>query len=167
MGVSFRRAIWLAPVVWAIHEFEELVFDVMAFEKANFLQLPLRALGPPPPINPLVIVAINGFIWTALTAWPKNPRLAAYLTLPFFVYFSFANVLQHIYWSAYFQAYQPGVVTAVALVAPTILGLTMKAVREKLIPWWYAALMYASVLPTMIATYRAGNLIPVLPWPIN
>jgi hypothetical protein len=164
---SLRRVIWLAPVVWAIHEVEEIVFDVVAFEHGHFLQLPPRALGPPPPIDPLIIVAINGFIWTALTAWPKNPRVAAHLTLPFFVYFSFANALQHVYWSAYFQTYQPGAVTAVLLVAPAVVALTVKAVRDNLIALWYAATLYAKVLPTMVATYRAGNVMPVLPWPVN
>lgn len=71
----------------------------------------------------LAIVALNGAVWTALTSWPRNARFAAFLTLPFFVYFSFANVLQHVYWSALFRTYAPGVTTAVLLVAPVVLGL--------------------------------------------
>jgi hypothetical protein len=165
--LNSRRAIWLAPVAWALHELEELVFDIAAFGATYFLTLPPRAITGQPLWIGLAIVALNGFIWTALTAWPKNPRFAAYLTLPFFVYFSFANVLQHVYYSIYFRTYQPGVVTAVVLVAPVVVGLTMKAVGGKLIPWWYAAVLYATVVPTLIATYRAGNETLVLPWPLK
>lgn len=76
-------------------------------------------------------------------------------------------MLQHLYWSVYFQTCAPGVVTAVLLVAPVILGLTVRAVRERLIPLWFAVLTYATVLPTLVATWRAGNSMAVLQWPVN
>lgn len=166
-SLDFRKAIWLAPVAWALHELEELVFDIATFGEMYFRTLPPRATTGQPLWIGLGIVALNGFIWTALTAWPKNPRVAAYLTLPFFVYFSFANVLQHVYYAVYFGTYQPGVVSAVGLVAPVVVALTMKALRGKFIPWWYVALLYATVVPTLIATYRAGRETMVLPWPIE
>ena len=92
--------------------------------------------------------------------WPKNPKFAAFLTLPFFVFLSFGNVLQHIYWSFYFRTYAPGVITAVLLVGPVVIGLTVKAIRGKLIPWWYAAILYLLVVPTMVSTVRSGIHLP-------
>jgi len=99
-------------------------------------------------------VALNGALWTFLTAWPKDPKFAALLTLPFFVFFSFANALQHIYMTFYFRGYTPGIATAAFLVGPVVVGLTIKAIRERLIPWWYAAFLYALTIPTMISVVQ-------------
>ncbi len=159
MGLDFRKAIWLAPLVWALHEAEE--WNINEFESTHFadpghfslIDHPVLWIG-------LAMIASYGIIWTALTAWPKNPKFAAFLTLPFFVYLSFGNVLQHIYYACFFRSYTPGVATAVLLVAPVVIGLTIKAVRGKLIPWWYAAILYLLVVPTMVSTVRAANHVP-------
>ena len=92
MDLSFSTAIWLAPLAWSLHLAEEGVRPIDTFARKHFF---------------LAVVALNGFIWTALTAWPRNARFAAFLTLPFFVYFSFANVLQHLYRSAHFRTGAP------------------------------------------------------------
>ena len=44
--------------------------------------------------------------------------------------------------------------------APVVLGLTVKAVRGRLIPWWYAAVLYVAIVPTFVSTVRAPNQIP-------
>jgi hypothetical protein len=49
------------------------------------------------------------------------------------------------------------VATAVLLVAPVVIGLTVKGIRGKLIPWWYAAILYILTIPTMVSTVRAAN----------
>src|SRR5262252_3093230 len=92
MQLDFRKAIWLAPLVWIIHEMEE--WNIDAFDRMHYVDP-----GSAATISHrqlwfyLGLAAVNGVIWTAVTAWPKNPRFAAFLTLPFFVYFSFGNVL--------------------------------------------------------------------------
>jgi hypothetical protein len=156
MQLDFRKAIWLAPVVWTLHEAEE--WNINAFESTHFadpghfglIDHSVLWIG-------LAMVALYGIMWTALTAWPKNAKFAAFLTLPFFVYFSFGNVLQHIYYSFFFRGYTPGVATAVLLVGPIVVGLTVKATRGKLIPWWYAALLYLLVVPTVVSTVSASH----------
>ncbi|MGA8013628.1 MAG: HXXEE domain-containing protein [Candidatus Acidiferrales bacterium] len=159
MGLDFRKAIWLAPLVWALHEAEE--WDIMKFESRHFVDPGYFSTITHPALwFGLSLVASYGIIWTALTAWPKNPKFAAFLTLPFFVFLSFGNVLQHIYWSFYFRTYAPGVITAVLLVGPVVIGLTVKAIRGKLIPWWYAAILYLLVVPTMVSTVRSGIHLP-------
>lgn len=156
MGLDFRKAIWIAPLVWAIHEAEE--WDISGFESRHFVDPGYFSLIDHPVLwIGLGLVASYGIIWTCLTAWPKNPKFAAFLTLPFFVYLSFGNVLQHIYWTCYFRRYTPGVATAVLLVGPVIIGLTIKAIRGKLIPAWYAAILYLLTIPTIASTVRATN----------
>ncbi len=168
MQLDFRTAVWLAPLVWSLHEVEEGILRIDIFTRKHFIDSgSLATIGPRGLWIALSVVAFNGVIWTAVTALPRNPRFAAFLTLPFFVYFSFANVLQHIYWSAYFRAYAPGVVAAVLLVAPVVIGLTAKVIGERLIPWRYATAVYATIVPTLVSTVLAGNLKTVLPWPIK
>lgn len=159
MRLDFRKAIWLAPLVWTIHEAEE--WNINTFESRHFadpgyfsqVDHPVLWLG-------LAQVALNGILWTCLTAWPKNPKFAAFLTLPFFVFFSFANVLQHIYLTFYFRGYTPGVATAALLVGPVVIGLTVKAIRGGLIPWWYAAILYVLIIPTMVSVVRGMHHTP-------
>jgi hypothetical protein len=159
MGLPFRRAIWLAPLVWALHESEE--WNINEFESKHFADPGHFALVDHPVLwIGLAQVALNGAIWTGLTGWPKNPKFAAFLSLPFFVFFSFANVLQHIYMTVYFGGYTPGVLTAVLLVGPVVVGLTIKAIRDRLIPWWYAALLYASTIPTLISIVHGMHQTP-------
>ncbi len=43
------------------------------------------------------------------------------------------------------------------LVAPVVLGLTAKALRGRLIPWWYAAVLYLAAIPSVVTTIQAGN----------
>ncbi len=171
MRLDFRKAIWLAPVVWTIHECEEWKID--AFESRRFVRSLYEASAlDPAKVLPgdhlnlwisLAIVAAYGFIWTALTAWPKNPKFAAFLTLPFFFYLPLGNVFQHLYWVAYFKMYTPGAVTAVLLVAPVIIGLTIKAVHSRLIPRWYAAMLCLLVIPTAVSTILSGNHLCITP----
>jgi len=159
MALPFRKAIWLAPLAWTLHEAEE--WNINEFESAHFvdpgyfarIDHPVLWLG-------LAQVALQGALWTALTAWPKNPRFAAFLTLPFFVVLSFGNVLAHIYYVGYFRGYTPGFLTAALLLGPVVLGLTYRAVREKLIPWWYAAILYFLAVPGLVSTVQSKDHLP-------
>jgi len=159
MALPFRRAIWLAPLAWTLHEAEE--WNINEFESTHFvdpgyfsrIDHPVLWLG-------LGQVALQGVVWTALTAWPRNPRFAAFLTLPFFVVLSFGNVLQHVYYVGYFRGYTPGFATAVLLLAPVVLALSYRAVREKLVPWWYATILYLAAVPALVSTIQARDQLP-------
>jgi hypothetical protein len=157
--VDFRKAIWLAPLVWALHEAEE--WNIDEFERANFvdpgyfslIDRQMLWLG-------LAQVALQGVILTALTAWPRNSRFAAFLTLPVFIVVAFGNVLTHAFWVWHFGGYTPGAATAVLLVGPVVVALTLKAVHGKLIPWWYAALFYLATVPGLLPWIQSPNEIP-------
>jgi hypothetical protein len=159
MDLDFRRAIWIAPLVWTLHEAEE--WDIISWGRTHFadpgyfseVDQPVVWIG-------LGLVALTGILWTCLTAWPRNPKYAAFLTLPFFVFFAFGNVLQHLYYAFFFSGYNPGLVTAILLVMPVLIGLTIKAVRDRLIPVWFAAVLYVLTIPSMAVTVRALDHVP-------
>jgi hypothetical protein len=161
MNLDFRKAIWLAPLAWTLHEAEE--WNINEFESQHFVDPGYFSLIDHPVLwLGLAQVALHGVLWTALTAWPKNPRFAAFLTLPYFIYIPFGNVGAHLYWVFLFGSYTPGILTAVLLVAPVVLGLTIKAVRERLIPWWYAAILYLLPIPALISTIQSAD--HISPW---
>lgn len=161
MRLDFRKAIWLAPLVWCLHEAEE--WNIDTFERANFvdpgyfslIDRPMLWLG-------LAQVALQGVLWTALTAWPRNPRFAAFLTLPVFIVVAFGNVMLHAFWVWHFGGYSPGAITAVLLVGPVVVGLTIKAVRERLVPWWYLAVFYVATVPGFLPWIQHPN--QIAPW---
>ena len=159
MGLDFRKAIWIAPLVWTLHEAEE--WNITDWGRRHFadpgyfseIDQPIAWVG-------LGLVALAGVLWTCLTAWPKNPKFAAFVTLPFFVFFTFGNALQHIYYALFFRGYDPGLVTATLLVGPVAVGLTAKAVRDRLFPWWFATVLYLLMIPSLVVTIRALDHVP-------
>lgn len=159
MGLDFRNAIWLAPLAFGIHEMEE--WNIDSFEKTHFADPGYASLVDHPVLwIGLALITLAGILWTALTSWPKNARFAAFLTLPFFIFVAFGNALQHLVWTVSFRTYAPGVVTAVLLVAPVVIGLTILALRQRLIPWWYAVVLYVALTPTLISTVRGAASVP-------
>jgi hypothetical protein len=160
-AADFRKVIWLAPLAWILHEAEE--WNINEFESTHFADPGYFALVDHPVLwLGLAQVALQGAVWTALTAWPRNSKFAAFLTLPYFVYIPFGNVPAHVYWAVRFAGYTPGLFTAVLLVGPIVLALTIKAVSEKLIPWWYAALLYLTPVPALVSTIASGD--HIAPW---
>src|SRR5262245_8000498 len=158
---DFRKVIWLAPLAWTLHEAEE--WNIHEFERTHFVDPGYFELVDRPVLwLGLAQVVIQGIVWTALTAWPRNPRFAAFLTLPWFVYIPFGNVPAHVNWALRFGGYTPGLLSALLLVGPVVLALTVKAVREKLIPWWYASLLYVAPIPALVSTIASGN--HIAPW---
>jgi hypothetical protein len=74
MELDFRKAIWLAPLVWVLHEAEE--WNINAFERTHFADPGHFAREDHPVLwMGLAMVASYGIILTALTAWPKNSKL--------------------------------------------------------------------------------------------
>jgi hypothetical protein len=101
-------------------------------------------------------------VWTLLATLSSNPRFTAFAIFPFFTFFAFANALQHIYFVYYFRSYNPGVVTAVILVIPSMLYMTLRALQANLIPWWYVVIVYLPLIPAMATVIRTGNEVPAV-----
>lgn len=154
--LEFRRAIWLAPVALMVHEAEEL--NIHAWYIENFVDPGYFSefMNQRTVIIGLIFISAQGVVWTALTSWPRNSKVAAFVTLPLFVFFS-GHALAHIYWVFYFRTYAPGVVTASFVLIPVVVFLCVRAVRERLVPWWYLAAFCVPVIMTVADTVRAGN----------
>lgn len=155
-GLPIRRAAWLLPLAWAIHEAEE--WNIDAWYRRHFVDPGyFDRMSEETLWIGLAFVAAQGVVWTAIATLPKNPRIVAFLMLPYFIYISFGNALQHIFWLVYFRAYAPGIVTALLLVIPAVALFALRAIRERLVPWWYVALLTALTIPGVVQVVQAGN----------
>ena len=154
--VPFRRLIWALPIFWALHELEE--WNILDWYQRHWVNVPdmtdtiVRTW--------LVFISLVGFVWTGVGAVIPNDRLRAVWTLPFFTVLPFGNALQHIYFVYEFDAYAPGVISAVLLIIPGVLFLTWIALRRGLLPWWYVAIIYLPTFPQVRLVVQAGNVVP-------
>jgi Protein of unknown function with HXXEE motif len=154
-GAAWERAhvhhlIWLFPAVYAVHVTEESLgfprwvttvlggdMDVRAFyvNNAGFMVLMIGLC--------------------ALAAWKRAPW--AYGAL--FVWTTgqqLCNAVFHVYAQIVFNAYSPGVVSAVFGYVPVYGYLTYLAVRERLFPRWLIPIALAAGAIGMVFTVWAG-----------
>jgi hypothetical protein len=150
--VSFLTAIWLLPIALAFHEAEE--WNILPWYRRNFVNLPPKTNTSVRTF--LVFFTLFGFLWTALAALTKNPKIAAFLFLPF-VAGAFFNAIQHLFYTLYFRQYAPGVVTSVMLYIPLSGYLITRAIAENLVPVVYIGLLVVLVILGLIQTMRAGK----------
>ncbi len=150
--MSFLTAIWLLPIAVALHEAEE--WNILRWEQRNFINLPAKTHTSVRTF--LVFFTLLGFLWTALAALPHNPRIAAFMILPFAAG-AFLNTLQHLFYTIYFREYAPGVITSVVLYLPISGYLTARAIRENLVPVVYVVVLVILAILGLIQTIKAGN----------
>lgn len=151
-----RRAVWVLPTVWLVHSLEEWnQLDWYRRYWTNAEELTDAGVR-----TWLVGMGVLGFVWTVLATRARSDRWAVGLVLLFFVTQGFANTLQHLYWIGLFGAWSPGTATALALVIPAIGWASVRAVKERLVPWWYVALLCGTAIPAMIVTVQMGNEMP-------
>ena len=150
--MSFLTAIWLMPFALAFHEAEE--WNILRWEERNFVNLPAKTHAGVRAF--LVVFTLFGFLWTALAALSNNPKVAAFVLLPF-VAGAFLNALQHLFYTIYFRQYAPGVITSVALYLPISGYLTVRAIQENLVPVVYVVALVILTILGLIQTMKAGN----------
>jgi hypothetical protein len=150
--IDFSNVLWLFPVVFALHEFEE--WNVVAWYRRNYVDLPpmtdksARAW--------LVFISIVGFLVSAAVILPGNLTLAALIILAAAAVI-FLNALQHVYWLFYFKQYAPGVVTSILLLIPYISYLAVRSVQQQVVPLWYVVAWLIFVVTGLVQTVKAGN----------
>jgi len=131
-GPSIRTVLWLIGIAFVLHEAEE--WNLVSWLTANFQPEP--AFSDRDARTLLVLFAILGISFTALSLRLFGSRGALYALLPLFVGIIFGNALTHIVWAAYFGGYVPGVATSIVLLVPLILYLLGRVVRERLVSLW-------------------------------
>ncbi len=150
--MSFLTAIWLLPIALALHEAEE--WNILRWEQHNFVNLPAKTHASVRVF--LVFFTLLGFLWTALAALPNNPRIAAFVLLPFAAG-AFLNALQHLFYTMYFRQYAPGVITSAVLLLPISGYLTARAIEENVVPVVYVVVLGILAILGLIQTMKAGN----------
>jgi hypothetical protein len=151
--IPFRRLVWLLPIALAAHEAEE--WNIQRWYRAEFTNPPqsTRAatyLG-------LSTVTLAGFGWTAMSRRLRSDHATAMALLPFFVVLVFGNNLQHVYWTAAFRSYAPGVVTSALLGIPLTILVSRQAVRRGLVSRRYVIALYMLCIPLLVSTVLAGR----------
>ena len=156
MHRRIRRILWLLGIAFVLHEFEE--WNIVSWQQANFEPSPqftdreARTL--------LVLFALLGLSFTALSNWLLSLRAALVVLLPLFVAIILGNALTHIFWLLYFQAYAPGVVSSALLLVPLTLLLIRAVLQERLVPTAYVCILLALAVLQPAAAAIAGNSLP-------
>jgi hypothetical protein len=148
-----RRILWLLGFAFVLHEFEE--WNLVAWLSAHFEPAPrfddreARSL--------LVLFALLGFSFTALSLRLLGLRAALFALLPLFVGVVLGNALTHIFWLFYFGGYAPGVLTAALLIVPLTALLVHRVLRERLVPSIYVWPLLAFALLQPIGAAVTGS----------
>jgi hypothetical protein len=151
---SIRSILWLLGIAFVLHEMEE--WNLRPWLVANFEPDPgfserdLRTI--------LVLFALLGISFTAISVRFLSVRGALFALLPLFIGVVFGNALTHIFWFSYFGGgYPPGVVTSALLIVPLALYLLIRVFRERLVsPAFVLPLLAAAILQPVGAAF-AGN----------
>ena len=146
--LPFRELIWILPVGWAFHEMEE--WNIISWYQRHFVN--------PPEMTSLSVLALLacstlvGFLWTFIASLFRNLKITAGVLLLFFILVAFMNAVQHISWTVMFSAYSPGVLSSVFLIIPSVIYITWRVLKERLLPKWYIIILYLLTVPRIIET---------------
>ena len=122
---KFKNLIVLAPLIYAIHHFEEhIIFNFRDWRTSYFSDnnsIPTEA------VLIILISLILVFIFIHLI---KDNRASATLVLFFLMTTQVVNAFFHIFFSFYFNDFSPGTITAVALYLPVNYFIVKAAFKE-------------------------------------
>lgn len=141
-SVSIQGLIWLFPVIFMLHDFEEIIFVEGWFRK-NY---PILTERIPASFRPLLakFSSMTGtqFAVAVLTEFivfiPVTFAAAEHGFLYMFLAFNsilFLHVFTHAGQALFLRMYTPGVVTAVLITLPYAAYLFYRLLREGLISW--------------------------------
>ena len=153
MNRRIRRILWLLGIAFVFHELEE--WNIVSWQQANF--------EPPPQFTDreartlLILFALLGISFTALSNWLLSLRAALVVLLPLFVAIILGHALTHIFWLLYFQTYAPGVVTSAFLLVPLTLLLVRGVLQERLVPTAYVWILLALAVLQPVSAAVAGS----------
>ncbi len=151
--ISFRIVIWILPIAWAFHEMEE--WNIISWYQRHFVN--------PPEMTPLSVLALLvcstlvGFLWTFIASLFRNLKITAGILLLFFILVAFMNAIQHISWTVMFYSYSPGVLSSVFLIIPSVVYITWRVLKERLLRKWCIIILYLLIVPRIIETIKYGN----------
>lgn len=150
--LTFRAVVGLIPICFLLHELEEWYildwYNRFYIDMPDSTNLSVRLW--------ILFISMVGFLLTGLTLLPKSSKITAYLIVPLIV-LTIANGLQHVFWIFYFKAYAPGAFFGGLIGVSLGLYIVIRAIGEKLIPFWYPMLFIPYLTKVLISTVEAGN----------
>lgn len=150
-SITLRRSVWLSAIALVIHEVEE--WNIAAWFSEHFYNAPgmsQSAVG-----LGLVAVSSMAVLWAWVATRFRKDVLCAAVALPLVVGVGAGNALQHVSWLLLFDAYAPGVVTAICLLLPAAILFALRIPRTA--PILVACAVLVMVIVTgAVETYAAG-----------
>lgn len=139
--------VWLIPLLFGIHEFEE--WNILEWYKKYYRNLP-ESTNTSIHIHIIVFCAVS--ILLTLAAYAARETFLFSLIVVFLSTFMLLNFLQHIIWTVQLKAYSPGLATAI-LSMIAIAAVNVLYIRYHLIilPFYCILLL---VIPSVIRTMR-------------
>lgn len=150
---TIRRVLWLLGFAFVLHEAEE--WNLAPWLQANFEPAP--QLSDRGARTLLVLFALLGVSFTALSIRLMSLRGALFALLPLFVAVVLGNALTHIFWLFHFQTYAPGSLTAALLLVPLTIYLVRRVLQEGLVPPAYVWLLVAIAFIQPVGAAMAGS----------
>ena len=113
--LPFKKAVWLAPIIYFFHFLEEAVFGFYTFFGGNATLIQFIIANS-------IIMSVYLILLVLFTLRPN--RLNAFFVLTLIAAAQFFNTFYHLLWTIVFSRYCPGVVTGLLIYVP-FFGLIM------------------------------------------
>ncbi len=124
---TFRKAIWLAPLAYALHQIEETVFGFTIWRE-KYLH---ASQTLPIPVFFAILMGVYLAFILIHNLWPN--KVTAWFVLAAILAMQFHNGIYHLVGTIYFGEYSPGLITGLIIYIPLSCLFFYKAYKEELI----------------------------------
>ena len=147
--MDFRKLQWMFPIAATLHSAEEAIW-MPGWDAGHLAELGVRPPGAAEILTALAVFTAAAFAVTYMSARGGPESVWAYLTFGYIIAM-LANVfVPHVPAAILLRGYAPGVVTAVLLNLPLMSYVALRAVRDRWVSGWKAA-VFAVVVPLTLA----------------
>ncbi|MEN6461098.1 MAG: HXXEE domain-containing protein [Syntrophomonas sp.] len=147
--MEYRKALWVAPLLLVIHNFEEYL-TMPTFIAGHWRDLPgfisnITSWSSHQFSIALIIVTLMAFLFTYFGSISKANGTGMFIAITTQVVL-LINAVQHIAASIWFRTYTPGVLTSIILYLPLLSYLILQSLKEGYIS--KKQLIYSIILGT-------------------
>jgi hypothetical protein len=156
--LRYKRALWLLPVGFAMHELEE--WRILDWYGRYWTGLEPAHMRPEV-VHAFLLASIAAYATWALVATRfRSARVAAHLLLIPFVLIIYGHSIFHVGWAIVYRAYDPGAFTSLFVLPPLAFYLVRRAVREGFMSRAVAIGLLAVAPLFGVAALLGGNVAP-------
>lgn len=142
--------IWLIPIFFSIHEFEE--WNILNWYKKNYVNLP-DSTNFSIHLHIFFFCAL-GFLLTFIAYHFSETFIFSFI-ISFISAFILLNTFQHIVWTLQLKTYSPGLATGLLLIC-IVVFVNIILIKNKLFQVPYYAIVFLVIFPA-INTIRVKN----------